>query len=275
MEDERGDGGRPGGGDRADRVAQLIRAVAEEGDDRRHQDPAADPAVRQGADHVQPAFGGGGAGLDRAPQLLVGEPDGDGDAYLRDLGGLPQQVEIAQDQRALGQDRERVRVVAQGPDDAGHQPVAAFGPLVAVDVRAHRDVLAVPGAGGQMAAQQFGGVDLDDDLGVEAEPRVQVQIAVRPAGEAVHAGVRAAPVRVHGPFERHAGGPGHPVHDRAGPDLVEGDPPEFGGVEGARRHRVRGEERTTAFFCGVLRKIVPAHERLLGSTPQRIEHMFP
>ena len=65
---------------------------------------------------------------------------------LGDGGGLLQQVEVAQDQRALGEDREGVGVVAQGGDDAGHQPVAALGALVAVDVGAHRDVLAAASA---------------------------------------------------------------------------------------------------------------------------------
>ena len=96
-----------------------------------------------------------------------------------------QQVEVAQDQRALGQDRERVGGVAQRGDDAGHQPVAPLGPLVAVDVGAHRDVLARPARRGQLLAHQLRRVDLDHDLGVEVVPGVQVQVGVRVPGEAV------------------------------------------------------------------------------------------
>ncbi len=147
-------------------------------------------------------------------------------------------------------------------------------PLVAVDVRPHGDVLAPPVPGGQLALEQLGGVGLDDDLRVEPDACVQVQIAVGLAGEAVHAGVRAAPVGVHRPFERHPRGPGHPVQDRTGPDLVEGDAPEFGGVERARGHRVRGEERAVPGRRVLLDQIVPAHGRLLGCTPRRIEHVF-
>src|SRR5204863_33693 len=80
----------------------------------------------------------GGAGLDAAPGLGVEESDGDGGADLGSGGGLPQQVEVAQDERALGEDRERVGAVAQRADDAGHQPVAALRALVAVHVGAHR-----------------------------------------------------------------------------------------------------------------------------------------
>jgi hypothetical protein len=80
-------------------------------------------------------------------------------------------------------------MIAQRRDDPGHQLVAALRALVAVDIGAHRDVCAVPAVGGEVAAQQLRCVDLDDDLGVEAEAGVEVQIAVGLAREAVDAGV--------------------------------------------------------------------------------------
>ncbi len=185
--------GRPGGGYRPYGGAQLGRVIAEEGDHRGHQDPDPDAVLGQGPYDVQASLRGGRPGLHRAPQRGVGEADGDGDADVGDLGGLHQEVQVAQDQRALRQDREGVRVVAQGAQDARHQSVAALRALVAVDVRAHRDVVAEPAPGAELAAQQVRRVHLDHDLGVEAEAGVEVQIAVGLAGEAVDARVRAAP----------------------------------------------------------------------------------
>ena len=60
-----------------------------------------------------------------------------------DLGGLPQHRQIPAQQRALGEDGERVGRVPQRADDPRHQPVAALGALIRVGVRAQRDVRVV------------------------------------------------------------------------------------------------------------------------------------
>ena len=78
------------------------------------------------------------------------------DADLGHLGRLLQQLQVAQDERALGEDGERVRVVAQGLDDARHQAVTAFRALVAVDIGAHRDVRALPAARGEVERSSSG-----------------------------------------------------------------------------------------------------------------------
>jgi hypothetical protein len=78
---------------------------------------------------------------------------------------------VAEDEGALGEDRVRVGVVAEGVQDAGHQGVPPLSPLVAVDIRPHGDVIAVPARGAQLAAQQIRGIDLHDDLRVEALAR--------------------------------------------------------------------------------------------------------
>ena len=57
---------------------------------------------------------------------------------------LGQQVEVAQDQRRLGEDRERVGALGQHLDDAPGEAVLALGPLVRVGVGAHGDVVAPP-----------------------------------------------------------------------------------------------------------------------------------
>ncbi len=86
---------------------------------------------------------------------------------------------------------------------------------------------------GQLPAQQLRGVDLHHDLGVEVVPGVEVEIGVRVAGEAVTAGMAAAPVGVDGPLERHLRCRRDPADDRLRLDLVERHAGEAGGVEGA------------------------------------------
>ncbi len=80
--------------------------------------PQPDAVVREGAHDVQAAFRGRGARLDGAPQLGVGEIH-QTEIPTSVTSEAALQVEVAQDQRALRQDREGVRVVAQGRDDAG------------------------------------------------------------------------------------------------------------------------------------------------------------
>ena len=98
---------------------------------------------------------------------------------------LLQQVQIAQQQRRLGQDRARVARVAQRLPDPAHQLVAPLDPLVRVGVRAQRDVLALPRRPRQLRPQHLRHVDLDDDLALEVPPGVEAEVLVRRAGEAV------------------------------------------------------------------------------------------
>ncbi len=103
-----------------------------------------------------------------------------------------------------------LRGVAQRADDAGHELVAALGPLVAVHVGAHGDVLARPARRGQLPAASSGALTLTTTLESKSVPGVQVQVGVGVAGEAVHAGVSAAAVRVDRPAERPSGTPRAP-----------------------------------------------------------------
>jgi hypothetical protein len=67
------------------------------------------------------------------------------------------------------------------------------------DVQHQRSIVATR----QRLAQLLGGVDLRDDLGLEVEPRRQVEVAVRRPCEAVDAAVFAAAVRVDRDVEMH------------------------------------------------------------------------
>ena len=176
---------RAGGGDRRDGGVDRLVAVAEAGQDRGHQHADGEAGVGERPDGVQPAAWVRCARLDAAPEVLVDEPHREGDAHRGHLGGLAQQRQVAQDQRALGEDRERVGEVSQGADDLRHQPVTTLGALVAVHVGAHRHVRAPPARRGQLTPDQLAGVDLDDHLPVEVRAGIEIEIGVRVPGEAV------------------------------------------------------------------------------------------
>ena len=147
-----------------------------------------------------------------------------------------------------------------------HELVPPLGPLVAVDVGAHRDVLARPAGRGQLRPQQFRRVDLDHDPRVEVPPRVHVQVRVRVPRETVPARMLTSPIGIDGIAEHHAGGLGDLGHDRLRVDLVEGHAAELGRVE-RPRDRVpldQRERRPAGGVAGIVRiesQAVPAHDR--------------
>ena len=128
-----------------------------------------------------------------------------------------------------------VPAAASARENAGHQPVAALGPLVRVGVRAERHVLTAPGRPGELPAQHLGHVDLHDDLAVEVGAGVELEPGVRSTGEAVDAGVRAAAVGIDRPAERHGRGRRHLVERAPRGHLVEADPGELGGGDRAEQ----------------------------------------
>ena len=81
-----------------------------------------------------------------------------------------------------------IREVAHRLPDPWHQPVARLDPLIRVRVRPERDVLAAPARLAELGPDQLGHVDLDDDLALEVAARVQVEVGVRWAREAVDPG---------------------------------------------------------------------------------------
>ena len=245
------DVGGAGLGDLPHGGLQLGGGVGQERHDRAHQHAAAQPVLAERAAHAEPAPRAGRARLQGPPQFLVRAADRHAQPHVGDLRGGEQQVEVAEDQRALGQDGVRVAGVQQGLEDPRHQLVLALGPLVDVHVGAHGDVLALPLARAELLADQGRGVDLDHDLGVEVMPGVQVQVGMRVAGEAVNTRMATSTIGINSPAERDAGGVGHPVDHAAGVHLEERHAAEARGVErpgdgAALEQRGRGRARAAA-----------------------------
>ena len=164
-----------------------------------------------------------------------------------------EQRQVAQQQRRLRQHRARRAVLEQRAPDARHQAVARLDPLVGVGVRAERDVLARPGRPRELARQHLRRVDLDDDLALEVAAGVEVEIAVRRAREAVDAGVRAAPVGVHRPAERHRRALRHAVEHGARAHLVEAHVERLGRVEAPHDRLVAVSREPARLLLGSVR----------------------
>ena len=167
-------------------------------------------------------------------------------------------VEVAQDHRRLGEDRERVARRAERLDDAAREAVAALALLVGVGVRAHRDVLAVPARPRQLGREPLDGVDLDDDAPLEVLAAVEAEVLVRRPREAVRAGVATAAVRVDRVAERHARRPRHLADDRARADVQVLDLAQL-----ARRIDVLVEQRALRLGAGER----PAQRAVGGAMP--------
>ena len=131
-------------------------------------------------------------------------------------------LDVAQQQRRLGQHRDRRLRLLKRRENLRHEAVAALDPLIGIGVRPKGDQVALPARPRQLGPQQLRHVDLDHDLALEVPPGVEVEIGVRPPGEAVDAGMSAAAEGVDRPAESVAPS-GDPVQCRLGANLVEPD----------------------------------------------------
>lgn len=213
--------------DLAEQPVEMLDGIGEIRQHRRDHHMTVQPRGADRADQTQPGLRGGRAGLDVAVQLGIPDRQRHRDRH-RDLRcGVGDQRQVAAQQGALGQDRERRTRFGQGADDGGHQRVAPLGPLVGIGVGAQGDGLALPRRAAQFAAQHLGHVGLDDDLGVKVVAAVQLQIFVGGPGEAVPAGMRAAAVAVDRIAKRQGRRVRHLVQRGLAQHLVKGDPLEL------------------------------------------------
>ena len=210
-------------GRQLDYPLDLLRRVVDAGHQRRDEDAGRYPLMVELGHGLEAGPRVRCVRFRRTPGLLVERRHRQARADVGHRGDLLEQVDVAQEQRGLGEDRTRVAGIPQRAPDAAHELVAAFDPLIRIGVGPERDVLAPPRRTRELCAQDFGRVDLDDDPALEVAPRSEAQELVRRTGEAVHAGVRAAAIRVHRPVERDAGVLRHPVERRLRAHLHERD----------------------------------------------------
>ena len=111
-------------------------------------------------------------------------------------GEIGQEVFVAGDKMVLGDDHDRVAVLGEHLQARSGQAQFSLGGLVAVGHAAQGHHARLPAAVFQFAAQQFGCVLLDHDLGLEILPGAVAQELVRGPGVTVDAAVLATTVRV-------------------------------------------------------------------------------
>ena len=114
-------------------------------------------------------------------------------------------LEIAQDERALRDDGDRVAKLDTDFEARAGQAQRRFHRLITIGDSGEDDELAHPRRFQEGLAQEGRGVPLDHQLGLKVRPGPEPQVLVRRARIAVRTGMETAPVRIHAPSERQIG----------------------------------------------------------------------
>ena len=114
-------------------------------------------------------------------------------------------VEVALDERRLGDDADRVAILGADLEAAARQPIGRLERLVAVGDAGEDHELALPRPLVERLAQQLGRARLDDDLAIEVGARAEAEILVAGARIAVGARVLASAIRIDAVVEADVG----------------------------------------------------------------------
>ena len=186
--------------DRLDRAFELRARRGEAGDDRRHQDAGVDARVDQFAHRAQPLQrvapcpARACARRPRPPSARSCRPCSDA-ARARSASTSLSRTTIG----PLVTSPTGVRPRVSASNRAPCQLVVAFDRLIRIGGRAERHLVALPRRTIEFALKHLHEVALHEDDRRELVTRVQLELRVIPAGEAVVAGVRAAAVRIQRP----------------------------------------------------------------------------
>ena len=121
------------------------------------------------------------------------------------LGHARENVEIAQHQRRLGDDADRMAGAVEHFENAAHHLVAPLDRLIRVGIGADRDHLRLIAGRRQFLFQQIGCFRLHQQLGFEIEPGRQAEIGVGRPREAVDAAMLAAAIGIDRAVEADVG----------------------------------------------------------------------
>ena len=213
VQHDRRDRDRTGLERRPHHLFELVEIVGQARQDRCHEHAAGDAHVGEPRQRLEAAGRRRRARLGHAPHVLVERADRERRAEQAATGRVREDVSIAHDHGRLGEDRERVTGRRERLGDTAREPVAALARLVRVGVRAERDRVTRPLRVGELGAEAFDGVDLDDDALLEVLAAVEPEVLVGGACEAVRARVAAAAIRVDREPERHASALGNTADD--------------------------------------------------------------
>jgi hypothetical protein len=166
--------------------------------------PTSTPPRCEPAHCLEPAGRRRSAGLGRPPNLLVERRDREEHLRTSPSSRLLQEVDVAHDERAAGDDRERRPRRVQLDETCPREPEPAFGGLIRIRRGSECHLFSPPRLACELASEHVGDVRLHAD-------RTPVAVVRRPVGallEVAHVTERAAVctahVRVQRPLERHA-----------------------------------------------------------------------
>ena len=120
----------------------LLRPVRESGQDRRHPDARLDSRLDERRQRPETLVRWRSSGLSPPPDVAVECRDGERDRDVGAAGSLREDVDVADDERAARDERERL--AAWPSVSRQRQPVAALGRLVGIGCRPDHDLLAAP-----------------------------------------------------------------------------------------------------------------------------------
>ncbi len=153
----------------------------------------------------QPLCRGRGARFEQRRQARVeaGDRDRHGNEPLS--GHFADQVEIVEHTVRLGRDRDRMTRFETDFEQLAGDAVIALDRLVGIGIGPHRDRSRRVIRPGERFAQQVCRAGFGEQPGFEIEPRRQIVIGVRGAGEAIDTAVLAAVVGVDRAVEKDVG----------------------------------------------------------------------
>lgn len=215
---------RPGGGvcPRLGHGGQdgLDLGIVQEGNHRRHHGPHRHTGAVQLGNGLQPAVRGAGARLQPLGEAGIQAGHGDENTHQLLFRQRHQEVEIAQDQRVLGDDGDRMPGFQQYLQQAARDAPGALDGLVGIGVAADVQGTDLVAWAGQFPAQEVGRIRLGEEFRLEVEAGREVQVGMRGPGIAVDAAMLAALIRVEGLAE---GNVGRGVARDDTPALLHGD----------------------------------------------------
>ena len=207
--------------------------VGETGDDGRHHHAYRHSCRAERAHRLQPLCRRGRARLHGAGEAAVERRDRERDRREPAPCHAREDVRIAGDQRRLGDDADGMLVAVEHLEHAPCQRETAFGRLVGVGVRAHRDHPAFVAGTCQLALQLGGRIVLGEDAALEILPRREAEKGVGGARVAIDAAVLAAAIDVDRTVEAEIGRGVARDHRAAGIGSHLGAERRLGFVDGA------------------------------------------
>ncbi len=195
------DGAR-GPGSREDR---LDLRVVDRRDERRRHDRDRDARFGKAPDRVDPLLRRCGTGLHGPGELRVERRDGQRHLHQPFCRHGGQDVDVARDQGRLRHDADGMVGPGQDFEDRAHHATLALDRLIGIGIGADRDRAGLVARDRQFPLELARSALLDEELGLEIEPRRQSHEGVGRPGEAIDAAVFAAAVGIDGAIEGNIG----------------------------------------------------------------------